>query len=430
MKLTNHLIAASVSGALMIAPAFASDEPAQKDRLLAPSGNVASGSVMVVESKKLSDQVEKPHTQHGSEGENHSEEREGHGQSETAGDGGHEEKKSQSVSLSQTQLREAAVTIQPLQPVNLPVQLKVPGEVHLDQYKTRIITPRISAMALNRQAVMGQMVRKGDILATLFSVEMAQAQGAFIVASTEWKRVQNIGEKIVSEKRSTQARVNFQQAEARLIAYGLTPAQIKALATRDTLETPGQFDMIADRDGLIVTDDFLIGQVIEPGTPIYKLTDPSSKWVEARISPSEARRIRAGTVVKIEIADQVIDGNVIQIEQQVDEKTRTLGVRIEVIDLHRELRPGQFVNVTLSGSAREDVLALPKKAVLRGPDGDWTVFRQVSPDKFEPVEIRVIRESGDMVVFDGIPSGTKVVTSGAFFVQSELAKSGFSVHNH
>lgn len=177
-------------------------------------------------------------------------------------------------------------------------------------------------------------------------------------------------------------------------------------------------------------DDFLIGQVIEPGTPIYKLTDPSSKWVEARISPSEARRIRAGTVVKIEIADQVIDGNVIQIEQQVDEKTRTLGVRIEVIDLHRELRPGQFVNVTLSGSSREDVLALPKKAVLRGPDGDWTVFRQVSPDKFEPVEIRVIRESGDMVVFDGIPSGTKVVTSGAFFIQSELAKSGFSVHNH
>jgi RND family efflux transporter MFP subunit len=350
------------------------------------------------------------------------------------GSNGHEEdKEEKGVSLSKDQLREAGVVVLPLRPVQLPSQITVPGEVRLNRYKTRIVTPRITAMALKREAVMGQQVRKGDVLATLFSVEMAQAQGEYIVASAEWKRVRSIGEEIVSEKRATEARVNLQQARARLIAYGLTKGQIAALSDQGSLETPGQFDILADQDGLIVADDFLAGQVIEPGTPMYKLTDPESRWVEARISPSEARLVEIGGRVRIETGStgaQVYEGQILQTEQQVDEKTRTLGVRIEVVDLQRQLRPGQFVRVSLNGSGHESVLALPKRAVLRGPDGDWTVFQQVSAERFEPVEIRVVRETAGLVVFEGVPAGAKVVTEGAFFVQSELAKSGFSVHNH
>jgi hypothetical protein len=37
---------------------------------------------------------------------------------------------------------------------------------------------------------------------------------------------------------------------------------------------------------------------------------------------------------------------------------------------------------------------------------------------------------GVLAVIDGLAPGTRVVTRGAFFVQSELAKSGFAVHNH
>ena len=143
--------------------------------------------------------------------------------------------------------------------------------------------------------------------------------------------------------------------------------------------------------------------------------------------------VEPGGLVRVETEStgaQAYEGRVLQIEQQVDEKTRTLGVRIEVIDPQQQLRPGQFVTVSLNGGGHENVLALPKKAVLRGPDGDWTVFQQVSAERFEPVEIRVIRETSGLVVFEGIPVGAKVVTDGAFFVQSELAKSGFSVHNH
>jgi len=58
------------------------------------------------------------------------------------------------------------------------------------------------------------------------------------------------------------------------------------------------------------------------------------------------------------------------------------------------------------------------------------VFVEETPGKFEPKEVELLRRVADQVVIAGLPPGTRVVTTGAFFVQSELAKGGFEIHNH
>ncbi|MEA2094447.1 MAG: efflux RND transporter periplasmic adaptor subunit, partial [Pseudomonadota bacterium] len=64
------------------------------------------------------------------------------------------------------------------------------------------------------------------------------------------------------------------------------------------------------------------------------------------------------------------------------------------------------------------------------PDGDWQVFVEHDPGEFEPREVEVIRTTAELTVIGGLEPGTRVVTRGAFFLQSELAKSGFEIHNH
>ncbi len=106
-------------------------------------------------------------------------------------------------------------------------------------------------------------------------------------------------------------------------------------------------------------------------------------------------------------------------------------VRIEVPDPEHRLHPGVFVDVAVLAATGEPVLALPEAAVLRGPDGDWQVF--VSGDEegaFEPVEVERVRTAAGLTVIRGLPIGTEVVIRGAFFLQSELAKSGFDIHQH
>ena len=61
----------------------------------------------------------------------------------------------------------------------------------------------------------------------------------------------------------------------------------------------------------------------------------------------------------------------------------------------------------------------------------WGVFvEQDEAGDFKPVEIEVVKTIDGYTVIKGLPEGTRIVTYGAFFVQSELAKSGFSADNH
>ena len=359
------------------------------------------------------------HVEEHTEGETHNEDK----------DGDHDEAGPE-VQLSTAQIREAGIVVEPIRLRKIPIQISVPGEIRLNQYRTQIITPRITAMILKRHAKLGDIVRPGQRLVTIFSVEMAQAQGDFVVAASEWQRVKRLGEEIVSEKRSTEARVAYQQAKGRLLAYGLTNAQIDNLLKSGNRSNPGQFNMLAEQGGLIISDDFLVGEMIEPGKAIYQITDPTLRWVEAKINPDDANLIAPGDTVTVNTTKKTHRGSVIQLEQNIDELTRTLGVRIELFDPQTSLRPGQFVDVTFAGTASESVIAVPKGSVLRNSEGEWNVYQAVSPGTFKPVEVGVVREAEDLVVIKSIPVGTQVVTQGAFFIQSELAKSGFDIHNH
>jgi len=242
-----------------------------------------------------------------------------HGDGHEKEGGTHSEE--EGLRLNERQMQEAGIVLKVLEPSKVATRFLAPGEIKLNSYRTQIVTPRIPAMVMVRHAAMGDIVRAGQSLATLFSVEMAQAQGDFVVAKSEWDRVRKLGEKLVSEKRATEAQVNYQQARARLLAYGLTGIQIAGLSISGSRSNPGQFDLLAEQDGLIIWDEFQIGEMIEPGRPLYKVTDPLSRWVEARINPEEAETVSPGDEVRIAAAGKQYRGIVALIHQSIDEQT-------------------------------------------------------------------------------------------------------------
>jgi len=67
---------------------------------------------------------------------------------------------------------------------------------------------------------------------------------------------------------------------------------------------------------------------------------------------------------------------------------------------------------------------------MRGADGDWTVFVETKAGEFSATEVELGRSLGNVQEVTGIRSGSRVVTRGAFFVASQLAKGGFDPHNH
>jgi membrane fusion protein, heavy metal efflux system len=310
--------------------------------------------------------------------------------------------------------------------------LRAPGEVRLNAYATAQVTPRIAAQVVARQARLGDRVVPGQPLVTLSSVELAAAQGDLVVAELEWGRLDRIRGKFVSDKEYVEASVARQKARSRVLAYGMTEDQIAALLANAARRADGTFELLAPQAGTVIQDDFIQGERVQPGRILFEITDESVRWVEAQMSPADASRVSIGDHARVAYGQgpDWFAGQITQIHHLLDEKTRTQEVRIEVPDPGHRLHPGVFVDVVVLVGAAEPVMAVPEAAVLRGPDGDWQVFVADGEDAFKPVEVELVRSTGGLAVIEGLTEGTQVVTQGAFFLQSELAKSGFDPHNH
>ncbi len=363
--------------------------------------------------------------QHEGEADDHDE-----GDEEEHGDHDEEEEEGGAVEISVEQQRMAGIVVEPLQTRSLAAEISAPGEVKLNAYLTRKVTPRITAQIMQRHVRLGEQVTAGQPMVTLSSVEMAEAQGALQVAELEWRRVESLGKSTVSERRYTEAQVTQQQARSRVSAYGMTAGQVSALFAGNKSSADGTFQLLAPQAGTVIRDEFVEGEYVEPGRELFEISDESQIWVEANLTPEEARGVKTDSRARVRVGDTWFEGRVIQAHHVLDETTRTLAIRIEVANPDERLHPGLFVDTRIVGSDLVDVIAVPEDAVLRSADGDWAVFIEEAAGKFESLEVEVIRTLNGLAVIEGVPAGTRIVTEGAFFVQSEIAKSGFDIHNH
>lgn len=327
------------------------------------------------------------------------------------------------LALSAAEMKAAGVVVEQITPRRLAEEIIAPGEVVVDAYQSAQVTPRISAQVVARHARLADRVEKGEPLVTLSSVEMAAAQGALLTADREWKRVKGLGRDIVSERRYVEAQVARQLAYAKVIAYGMTPAQADALLKKGNVaQATGEFDLLAPRTGVIIRDEFVVGEIVEPGRVLFEISDPSTVWVEANLAPDNAGRVELGTTARIGTGKDQVRGKVVQFYQRLNEGTRTRPVRILVSNKNAQLYPGEFVNVAITTGETEPVLAVPRSAITLINDAEM-VFRW-SETAFEPVPVKTGRSGGGWVEIQaGLNAGDRIAVDGVYQLKSRLLKS-------
>jgi len=336
------------------------------------------------------------------------------------------------ISLTPKQMKIAGIIVKPLQFHQIHSLIKAPGEVTFNSYKTAVISPRISAQLIEQHVVLGESVQKGQVIVTLSSVDMAEAQAKLIMTYLDWTRIKSLGKKIIAEQRYLEAQIHWELAKAKATAYGMTEQQITSLVKSNNFSgANGRFDLVALIDGTILKEKHLIGQQIEPGQELNVITDESSMWVIANVAPDIASEISVGNKASVQWANNTYPATVSQIYHNLDEVTRTSRIRLDVENEKDVLHSGLFVDTQIETSNQTKAIVVPESAVLRSADGDWQVFvQQDEVGEFKGVEVKVVDTRNGMTTIEGLAVGTTVVVEGAFFVQSELAKSGFEIHNH
>jgi Cu(I)/Ag(I) efflux system membrane fusion protein len=112
-------------------------------------------------------------------------------------------------------------------------------------------------------------------------------------------------------------------------------------------------------------------------------------------------------------------GRVALVDPRLDERTRTVRVRVAVPNEDGALKANMFVSATLMHAAAETFVLVPGEAVIRGGHGDRVIVA-LGDGRFARRDVVLGRAGSESVaVLSGLAEGEHVVTSGVFLIDAE-----------
>lgn len=304
--------------------------------------------------------------------------------------------------------------------------LRLSGTLEDNDTRHRMISAsvagRIERLSVNR---LGQEIRAGDPLLTLYSQSLLAAEREYVALSKQ-PHPEPAGT-------STDLTPILASARQRLIQMGLTPRQIDAL--KDKSPSALTSELMVPADGTVVLKQVYEGQYVTEGERLFETADFSTMWVQLTAYESDRQWLRVGQSARITTASWnggVITGQVSFIDPNFDPMTRSTRVRIEVPNpieattegprrrlLHRVTAMAEIACV-------ETARTLPRSALLWN-GGQPVVYLSLGAGAYESRKVRIGRIGDHLAeVLDGLKPGERVVTQAAFLIdaQSQLQSGG------
>ncbi|MEZ5423513.1 MAG: efflux RND transporter periplasmic adaptor subunit [Pyrinomonadaceae bacterium] len=231
-----------------------------------------------------------------------------------------------------------------------------------------------------------------------------------------------------NEEAMNQLRISEAELAAvrqRLILFGMSTQRVDRLTAS---QITSELAIPAPSSGTITSRSVNVGEVIEANKELLRVTDLSSVWVIAQVYERDIARLHTGSAATINVEafpERVFRGQIVYIDPQIDETSRTAKVRIEVGNPGDILKIGMFVRVSLSGlQAGERTIPVVPASAVQTIDGRQIVFVATDdPNAFELRPVRLGSETdGRTSVIEGLSQGEKVVTTGSFMLRAEWLK--------
>lgn len=192
-------------------------------------------------------------------------------------------------------------------------------------------------------------------------------------------------------------------------------------------KTGQKLEVSSPAHGIVLAQYLKIGDPVDSLTSIMTVADPDILRASFNVYEKDLAGIQLGQKVlvkSIAYPRKIFDGEIVFISPSVDEKTRTIKIRVNVKNEEHLLKFGMFVTGEILVSISEEVLIVAKEAVQRIEEKSVVfVPKEGEEDEFLVREVRVGRTAKDSVeILSGVSEGEKIVGKGSFYLKSELLK--------
>ncbi|EPU2894394.1 efflux RND transporter periplasmic adaptor subunit [Vibrio vulnificus] len=252
----------------------------------------------------------------------------------------------------------------------------------------------------------GEQVKKGEVLFTLYSPELVKAQ-----------------EELLNAKRTGRDGL-VKGATERLLSLGVDREQINQVIRRGKASQTIEIKALAN--GVIASLNIREGGYLSPAQAVISAGPLNEVWVDAEVFERQAHWLTNGSQASMTLdalPGKAWQGEVDYVYPILDPKTRTLRMRLKFANPNGELKPNMFANITLQPVSDSEVLTVPKSSVIRS-GGMTRVVLAEGEGKYRSARIETGREADDKVeVLQGLNQGDRIVTSAHFMLDSESSQS-------
>jgi len=313
------------------------------------------------------------------------------------------------------------LTVGPARAQSIRAKLVFPGVVESDPARTSAVLSPLSGRIVELKVALGDRVRKGQVLATIDSPDLAQAYDdsdkaadALQLASKNLERQEgqfNLG--TASTRDLDQAKSDEVQAAAE---FARTQARLRVFHTG---RRSNYLSITAPANGSITALSIAPGNMInDPSQPLMTIADLSTVWVTALVPEKDLSAVAAGQEADVSLTafpDETFHGKVLFVSDVIEPDSRRDKLRIAFSNPDTAFKPNMFATVTVMGGEQSRVV-LPTSALLMNNDRT-TVFVATAPWTFERRTVQTFLDEGSTVAVEkGISAGDQVVIKGGILL--------------
>ena len=359
------------------------------------------------------------------------------------------------ITLSEPKLANLQLQIGQAKAGPLVRAVSVTGSVGYDQLHVARIKPTARGRIETVDVTAGDRVVAGQRLAVLdnfdlsaahsrvLSVEAAlnQAKAQLAAASAAYDRAANLIRSDLVTQAELQARratvatmeAGLRTKEAELRQYHeeearLLPVRPAAAGADTSNDQPGDSRgaIVAPFAGVVDSVSVATGEIVDPATPIFTVSDLSTVWVQADVAEKDLGLVKVGDAVEVRVnafPGRVFTGHITYIPDAIEPTTGMAKVRCEVPNPDGALRVNMFATVTILAPQGDDGVMVPSES-LQEVNGQSVVFIPTADRRFAWRAVHTgLIANGKTQVTSGLAAGTPVVGEGSYWLKAALMQS-------
>ena len=309
-----------------------------------------------------------------------------------------------------------AVPVRTARPVPLAARSSARAVGRLEAADESMLSFRTGGVVDTVRVEIGDRIRRGQVLATLESVDIAatvtragQLRDQAARDAARWRALAD--QQLVARKTADDAGTALRTAEAELSAA--------RFAQRHTA-------IVAAADGTVLERGAEPGEIVAGGQPVLRVSGDGGDWrLRVEVADRDAVRIAVGAAAKVQVdafPGRPLEARVLRIGGQAGRNSGAVSVELAIADAGLALKSGLVAKADIALSAGAG-WAVPVEALVHA-DGDAGTVMVVRNGAARRLSVTLGTLEGEYVaVTSGLPADAQLIVQGAAYVDDGQAVS-------